>query len=76
MVVVERPRRFSHPRSRYRAQAKVVVALFDGTRHRPRRAGGSDADLPARPLLVPGLQSGGDVSGGDVVDVAGHAYLR
>src|SRR5690349_10344330 len=59
-----------------RAQAKVVVTLFDGTRHRSCRAGGGDADLPARPLRVPGLQSGGDVSGGDVVDVAGHAHLR
>jgi hypothetical protein len=48
--------------------------LFDGARHRPRRAGG--ADLPARPLRVPGLHSGGDASGGDVVDVAGHAHLR
>ena len=59
-----------------RAQAQVVVALFDGVRHRPRRAGGGEADLPARPLRVPGIQSGSDASSGNVVDVAGHAHLR
>ena len=29
-----------------------------------------------RPLGVPGVKSGGDASGGDVVHVAGDAHLR